>query len=112
MSIKELKPINLYIPSKNQILILKEGSGDNLSYADRQEGYVDYIYFTQYDLGNDLEEVDGGILMYDEYLVDKYKSLEEAIDDILNMAYDSDDINYVDYVILKPESVVDSEELE
>ena len=97
---KELKPVNLYIPSKNQLVCIKEGSGDNLSYADRYEGYIDYIYYTQYDLGEDPEEVDGGIILRKEFLADTHDSLEEVIDDVIDMAYSSD----VDYVILKPDN--------
>ena len=89
MEYKELEPVNIYIPSTNQVVCIKEGSGDNLSREDRAEGFKDYIYYTQYQLGEDIEEVDGGEIMEKEFLRDKYNSLEETIDQVLEMAYDS-----------------------
>ena len=40
MFYKELDPIVLYIPECNQLVSIKEGSGDNLSKEDREEGFV------------------------------------------------------------------------
>ena len=47
----------VFVPSKRQIICIQEGSGDNLSDEDLDEGYVDYIYYTQYSL-EDFEEED------------------------------------------------------
>ena len=96
MSYKELDPVSLFIPECNQIVIIKEGSGDNLSREDREEGFVDYIYYTQYSLNNgDIEEVDGGMILQKSYLADTYSSLRLVISDVLDMAYDSKDTPYV-----------------
>lgn len=96
MSYKELEPVNLFIPECNQLLIIKEGSGDNLSYEDREEGYVDYIYYTQYSLNSgDPDEIDGGMILQKTYLAETYDSLESVIGEVLDMAYDSKDTPYV-----------------
>lgn len=42
----------IFIPDENQIIRISEGSGDNLLPEDTAEGYVDYIYYEQYELGN------------------------------------------------------------
>ena len=95
---KELDPVSLYIPESNQLVIIKEGSGDNLSKQEREEGYKDYIYYTQYSLEDgECEEVDGGIIIEKEFLQDKYKTLYETISSVLRMAYDG----IPEYIILK-----------
>lgn len=96
---EELKPVYIYVPTKNQIIGIKEGSGDNLSKEDRENGYVDYIYYSQYELGEDIEEVDGGDILQKEYLRDKYKSLEEVIPEVLEFVYDISDY---EYIVIKP----------
>ena len=96
MSYKELDPVTLYIPECNQLVIIKEGSGDNLSREDREEGYVDYVYYTQYSLDKgDVDEVDGGMLLQKTYLAETYSSLRLVIGDVLDMAYDSENTPYI-----------------
>ena len=96
MSYKELEPVNIFIPECNQLVIIKEGSGDNLSREDREEGFVDYVYYTQYSLDNgDVEEIDGGMLLQKTYLAETYSSLRLLIGDVLDMAYDSKDTPYI-----------------
>lgn len=94
--IKELNPVYIYIPSKNQIIGIKEGSGCNLSHEDLAKGYIDYIYYTQYSLGEDIEEVDGGEILQKELLRDVYKSLfdKEVIEQVLEFAYDIKELKY------------------
>lgn len=63
------------------------GSGDNLLQEDIENGYVDYIYYDQYELGADVTEMDGGQILLEEMLKDKYRCMEECIPDVLEMAY-------------------------
>jgi len=101
---KELDPVYIYVPSTKQIVSIIEGSGDNLSKEDREEGYIDYIYFTQFSLNQgDISEVDGGILMKKKFLRDTYKSLIEAVPEVLEMAYDSSDIKYLEITGVNPD---------
>lgn len=98
MSYKELDPVNIFIPECNQIIIIKEGSGDNLSREDMEDGFVDYIYYTQYSLNDgDIKEIDGGMILQKTYLAETYSSLRLVISDVLEMAYDS---KYTPYVML------------
>lgn len=93
----DLEIVNLYIPDKDEILSIKEGSGFNLSKQDIKKGYKDYIYYAQYSLGETIEEVDGGELMTKKLLRDKYESLEQTIKEVLKFTCD-----YIpDYIILK-----------
>lgn len=83
----------LYIPDLNEILEIQEGSGDNLCSEDYEAGIVDYMNYYIYDTS--LREKDGGMLMTKEYVQEKYKSLADAIPDILDYAYGRSDIRYV-----------------
>ena len=71
------------------VLFIKEGSGDNLSYEDIEDGYVDYIYTEVY-LKDDLvkeefpSEIGGGFML-----------LKDTID---NLFYDKPIKELIDYV--------------
>ena len=71
------------------VLFIKEGSGDNLSYEDLEDGYVDYIYTEVY-LKDDLvkeefpSEIGGGFML-----------LKDTID---NLFYDKPIKELIDYV--------------
>ena len=92
---QELPMVTIYVPSKKQIIQISEGDGSNLSNEDKENGIVDYIYYSQYDLDNITEECDGGQIDKDAYLRDTYKSLEEAIPEVLDFAYGDDSILYL-----------------
>ena len=76
---------------------MSEGDGGNLSSEDIANGCVDYIYYEIYDpqeIGS-ADSEDGGMLMYKEYVSDKFKNLVEAVPDILKFAFDEDDMSYI-----------------
>lgn len=79
----------IFVPEKNQIIRISEGIRDNLSPEDQEQGYVDYIYYEQYELSQDMAEVDGGQIMLEEMLRDKYMRMADCIQDVLSMAYGS-----------------------
>ena len=79
--------IFIFVPGKRQVVHISEGSGDNLLQEDIENGYVDYIYYDQYELGADVTEMDGGQILLEEMLKDKYRCMEECIPDVLEMAY-------------------------
>ena len=79
----------IYVPEKRQIVRIAEGTDDNLLPEDTEDGYVDYIYYEQYELGTDMPEVDGGQLLLEEMLRDKYRCMADCIRDVLDMAYGS-----------------------
>lgn len=86
-------PINIYVPQFKQIITISEGNGMNLLDEDMDEGFVDYIYYDQYDYN--LEEVDGGQIMLTEMIQDKYTSIKECIPAVLDMAYGDTSIEYI-----------------
>ena len=66
--------------NNGQYYHITEGTGDNLSPEDLNQGYVDYIYYDIYDSINDIHEddiYDGGIIMLEKLYVEM--SLEEII---------------------------------
>lgn len=78
----------IYVPEKNELVLIAEGSGDNLSYEDEEAGYVDYLMYDTYDCKT-MEQLDGGQLMTTELVRDKYSALAEAAPDVLDFAYGS-----------------------
>lgn len=87
--------IFIFVPEARQIIKISEGSGDNLLQEDLDEGYVDYIYYEQYGLDEDLREVDGGMVLMTELFREKFNSTEDAIPSVLDMAYGSDSFEYI-----------------
>lgn len=78
----------IYVPDMKQIIKISEGTGDNLLDEDVEEGYVDYIYYEQYEFAaGQIEETDGGQVMLTELFRDKYKRTEDSVEDVLDMAY-------------------------
>ena len=87
--------IFIYVPDFRQIVRIAEGTGDNLLPEDRDEGYVDYIYYEQHGLDTDLPNVDGGQIILKELLRVKYKTILECIPMVLEMAYGAADLAYM-----------------
>ena len=87
--------IYIYVPSKKQIIRIAEGSGDNLTDEDLDQGYVDYIYYETHSLEQDIPEVDGGIIMLKQLFRQKYNSTKESIPEVLCMAYEDENIDYI-----------------
>jgi len=94
--IKELPVITLFIPEKREILQIQEGSGCKMDSEDRKAGMIDYIDYTQYSLDDSMMEVDGGQIMHDFYIREKYKSLIQVIPEVLSFCYDEDEeVNWI-----------------
>ena len=79
---------------------INEGSGDNLSQEDEQQGYVDYIMleFMQYD-GMEINETDGAQIMLKELYQEKFE--DEA--DVVQYLIDTEWIPGADYYYLYAE---------
>lgn len=85
----------VYVPSERQILRVSEGNGTNLLEEDEAQGYVDYIYYDQYELDTEMTNCDGGQVMLTELFRDKFKSTLDAIPAALDMAYGNENLGYV-----------------
>ena len=88
----------IFVPAMKQIIRIAEGTGDNLFPEDIEEGYADYIYYEQYELSQGFPEIDGGQVLMEEMFRNKFGCTEDAIEDVLSMAYGTYEI---DYVVLK-----------
>ena len=95
MNNNKFKDIFIYVEAMRQIIRIGEGSGDNLTNDDINQGYVDYIYYDTYNVQQDLPEVDGGMIMLTELFQDKFKSTKDAIPAVLDMAYGDASIKYI-----------------
>lgn len=87
--------ILIYVQINKQIIRISEGSGDNLTDDDIEQGYVDYIYYEVYSVSQDLPEVDGGMIMLTELFQEKFTSTKDAIPAVLDMAYGNESIGYI-----------------
>lgn len=90
--------IFIYVFATNEIIKICEGTGDNLSREDVEEGYVDYIYYETYAVEDGFPEDGGGQVMLKELFQEKYSKTEDCIDDVLDMEYGNRNL---DYVVLK-----------
>lgn len=87
VNLQPYEDVYIFVPSAYEIIRISEGDGTNLDAEDEAEGYVDYVYYAQHGLDDLLEEVDGGQLMLRETVRDTYKSMLDAVPDVLGMAY-------------------------
>lgn len=87
--------IHIFVPECKQIVRISEGTGDNLLDEDIAAGYVDYIYYEQFDVGYDITEADGGQVMLTELFQDKFTCTKDAIPSVLDMAYGDESIKYI-----------------
>lgn len=91
----------LFIPEKGELLFMQEGSGDNLTSEDDEKGLRDYIDYSTFVLDDgDVNESDGGMLMFSYLVQEHYRCLADAIPDILDFAYGD---MFLDAHILKKE---------
>lgn len=88
-------PIYIYVPEAQQIVKISEGSGDNLLDEDIEAGYVDYIYYEQYVMDPHMRETDGGMVMLTELFQELFKRTEDAVPDVLNMAFGKESLPYI-----------------
>jgi hypothetical protein len=87
--------IYIYVPGEQQIIKISEGSGDNLTDDDMEQGYVDYIYYECYSREPEFPEVDGGMIMLTELFQEKFKSTAGAIPAVLDMAYGDANVEFM-----------------
>ena len=87
--------IYIFVPEARQLIRISEGTGDNLSSEDIENGYVDYIYYEQHEVTIGLPEADGGMVMLTEPFQMKFKNMKEAIPSVLDMAYGNENKAYI-----------------
>lgn len=87
--------IHIYVPEAKQIVRISEGTGDNLLDEDIEVGYVDYIYYEQYELGPDIREVDGGQIMLTKLFREQFTCTKDCIPLVLDMAYCDESLDFI-----------------
>ena len=87
--------IHIYVPEAKQIVRISEGTGDNLLDEDIDAGYVDYIYYEQFDIGYDIVEADGGQIMLTKLFREQFSCTADTIPNVLDMAYGDASLNYI-----------------
>ena len=87
--------IYIFVPEAHQLIRISEGTGDNLSGEDIENGYVDYIYYEQHEVSIGLPETDGGMILLTEPFQKKFKNTKEAIPSVLDMAYSDESKAYI-----------------
>ena len=74
---------------------INEGTGDNLLDEDIEEGYIDYIVVTELEYnGDDFEEFDGGDCLLRKLYQDKFNTVDEVIQHLID-SYFIPDVNYM-----------------
>lgn len=88
----------IIVDRENDLLIVaREGTGDNLTEEDEQQGYKDYAMITIYQIdGSDLDEVDGGQMLGEVYIADlSYDEYAKRVMDFAGVS--SKDYQYVKF---------------
>ena len=85
----------IYLPESKMIAEIYEGTGDNLLKEDIEEGYVDYAIIEAYKFENgEYVDTEGGQLMSEQYLDEKYGTPDALIKDCLELVFDNSGIAY------------------
>ena len=91
-----------YIIGEDKIVEFDKGTGDNLLPEDYEAGYVDYIYYTIYDI-SELDEVieeDGGMILLERDFFEEFAGEDGEVD--YNKVADRvmEFTGYGDYILL------------
>lgn len=97
-----LDDVTIYVPSAGEFVHISEGSGDNLSQEDMDNGYVDYVYYDTLTLhwGDTLQEYNGGMKLLERDFCEEYPDTEDGkaklIADILDLEYYNSELEYIE----------------
>ena len=66
--------MRIYVVDDEVIIEFDEGTGDNLLDEDIEAGYVDYVYYTVYNISDldAVKEVDGGMVLLEKPFREAY----------------------------------------
>ena len=85
----------IFVPEARQVIRISEGTGDNLSWEDREKGYVGYIYYDQHELGMDMPMAEGGQVLLEGMFRDLFQCTADCVPRVLDMAYGRETVGYV-----------------
>lgn len=90
--------IMVYIPELKIFLMVSEGSGENLSVKDMENGSVDYTYIETYNYEDrELVEVDGGIQLLSKPFNEMYLDIKDCLKDAMEFMFSST----YDYIVIE-----------
>lgn len=96
--------ILLWVRSRQKLLMIQRGTGDNLLREDIDNGYVDYVLYSVFEFGEigidqelDLELVDSGQML----LTSVCEDVRSEIPGVYRMAFDTREWDNDDVVVLK-----------
>ena len=82
-------PLWVFLPNRNVLIFMEEGSGANLEPEDIEAGNVDYINYKVFDMDDgEIQEGDGGMMLLPYYVKTHFTCLAEAIPQLLDFLYD------------------------
>ena len=96
------REVVVYIPDMDDLIVIEEGTGDNLLHEDIENGYLDYVNYDVFhcvdpedidmlqasDWELETDPDDGGMFMYKEYVQDLFSCIDQCIPDVLLDIYD------------------------
>ena len=104
---------DIYITYDDKVLLIAEGTGDNLLPEDEDEGYVDYFNLELYDKDDDIEypedyddTIGGGFMMREKMISEELygKAIDDVITEIFNCNGDIDAFEL--YTTSKPDYTI------
>lgn len=89
----------VFIPKKNVLMSISEGTGDNLLDEDYEEGYQDYVNYNVVSVnhaieGDSLNPGEGGMFMYKDIIQEKFTDLTQVIPDLLEDYFEDRNLEY------------------
>lgn len=76
-----------YLPAQGIFVHVAEGTGDNLTVDDEEDGYVDYYMYTTYEAvaygAPEFKELDGGQALLESMCVDAFADAEAMLRDCI-----------------------------
>ena len=75
------REMRVYVVGEDKIVSFDRGTGDNLLQEDYDEGFVDYIYYTIYNVADldDVYEEDGGMVLLENYFGEEFGNEDGTI---------------------------------
>ena len=102
-----LDDILIHLPNEHIFIYIAEGNGSNLLMEDMERGMVDYLMYYIYDettliediVEGKVDEEDGGQILFDYLIQEKFNDLTETIPNVLDFITDGNG-NKIEYKIV------------
>jgi len=103
-----LDDVLIHLPNEHIFIYIAEGNGSNLLMEDMERGMVDYLMYYIYNettliediVEGKVDEEDGGQILFDYLIQEKFNNLTETIPNVLDFITDGNG-SEVNYKIIK-----------